>query len=107
MTRQRAPATVVLVGLALVGLPDPATAQGAAGARAPIAAEPEGYALRHETDQIVLLAREDEPNASRLPETATQLGEYATGTVLRESRMWTGPGGSSSTGIEKALPTIW
>jgi hypothetical protein len=79
MTRQRAPATVVLVGLALVGLPDPATAQGAAGARAPIAAEPEGYALRHETDQIVLLAREDEPNASRLPETATQLGEYATG----------------------------
>jgi len=73
----RLTAALALVGLALAGLPNPAAAQGAAGARAPIAAEPEGYALRHETDQIVLLSREGEPNASRLAAMATELGEYA------------------------------
>ena len=79
-------AALALVGLALAGLPNPAAAQGAAGARAPIAAEPEGYALRHETDRIVLLSREGEPNASRLAAMATELGEYAVRVRGRQSR---------------------
>ena len=66
-----------LVIVVLAGLPSPATAQGVSGVRAPIAAEPEGYALRHETDRIVLLASEGELNASRLAAMAMELGEYA------------------------------
>jgi hypothetical protein len=77
MTRHRTLATRALVIVVLAGLPSPATAQGVSGARAPIAAEPEGYALRHETDRIVLLASEGELNASRLAAMATELGEYA------------------------------
>jgi hypothetical protein len=70
-------ATAALIGVVLAGLPSAATAQGAAEVRARIAAEPEGYALRHETDRIVLLALEGEPNESRLEAMAAELGEYA------------------------------
>lgn len=47
------------------------------GDRATIAAEPEGYGLRHETDRIVLLARDGEPNASSLAQMSIELGESA------------------------------
>jgi hypothetical protein len=74
VTRHRTLAIPALVSLVLAGLPHAATAQGAAGEREPIAAEPEGYALRYETDRIILLAREGEPNASRLATMAAELG---------------------------------
>lgn len=77
MMRHGTLATLALVGLAFAGRPSPATAQDAAGAPAPIATEPEGYALRHETDRIVLLAREGEPSAAQLAAMAAELGEYA------------------------------
>jgi len=77
MTRHRTLATHALVSVLLAGLPHAASAQGAAGEREPIATEPEGYALRYETDRIILLAREGEPNASRLAAMAAELGEYA------------------------------
>jgi len=77
MTQHRTLATLALVGVTLAGQPNLATAQDAAGTRAPVATEPEGYALRHETDRIVLFARESEPNADRLAAMAAELGEYA------------------------------
>ncbi len=71
------PYAIVAAALAMAGLPHTATAQ-AQPSRAPIAAEPSGYALRHTTDQVVLLARDDDPNEARLPQIADALGEFAT-----------------------------
>ena len=67
---------VVTALLAVAGVPTAGTAQ-VPSSRAPIAAEPSGYALRHTTDQVVLLARDDDPNATRLPQIADALGEFA------------------------------
>lgn len=70
-------APLVTVIFAMHGAPHVAVAQEASS-RVPIAAEPNGYALRHATDQIVLLARDGDPRAAHLPQMADALGEYAT-----------------------------
>ncbi len=45
--------------------------------RVSIAVEPSGYEHRYATEQIVLLARDGDPNAAQLTEMAGRLGEYA------------------------------